>query len=88
MKEKIEEIRKSAKEELSKIQNLQELQELRVKYLGKKSELTAVLKGLGSLSAEERPKIGSMVNELRKEIESTILETEVNLKEKELKKQL
>lgn len=88
MEEKIEEIRKSAKEELSKIENLQELQELRVKYLGKKSDLTAILKGLGALSAEERPKIGSIVNELRKEIENTILEAEAILKEKQLEKQL
>ena len=88
MKEKIEEIRKAAKEKLVEIQNLQELQELKVKYLGKKSELTSILKGLGSLSAEERPKIGSLVNELRDEIEKAILEAENNLKAKQLEKRL
>ena len=88
MKEKIEEIRKAAKEKLVEIQNLQELQELKIKYLGKKSELTSILKGLGSLSAEERPKIGSLVNELRDEIEKAILEAENNLKAKQLEKRL
>ena len=88
MKEKIEEIRQAAKEKLVEIQNLQELQELKVKYLGKKNELTSILKRLGSLSAEERPKIGSLVNELRDEIEKAILEAENNLKAKQLEKRL
>ena len=88
MKEKIEEIRKSAKEKLVEIQNLQELQDLKVKYLGKKGELTSVLRGLGSLSAEERPKVGSMVNELRDEIEKSVQEVEINIKAKLLEQKL
>lgn len=88
MKEKIEEIRKSAKEKLVEIQNLQELQDLKVKYLGKKGELTSILKGLGSLSAEERPKVGSMVNELRDEIEKSVQEVESNIKAKLLEQKL
>ena len=88
MKEKIEEIRKSAKEKLVEIQNLQELQDLKVKYLGKKGELTSILKGLGSLSAEERPKVGSMVNELRDEIEKSVQEVEINIKAKLLEQKL
>ena len=59
MKEKVNQIKEVAKENISKIKDLQELQELKVKLLGKKSELTSLLKGLGGLSAEERPKIGS-----------------------------
>ena len=88
MKEKIEEIRKSAKEKLVEIQNLQELQDLKVKYLGKKGELTSILKGLGSLSAEERPKVGSMVNELRDEIEKSVQEVESSIKAKLLEQKL
>lgn len=88
MKEKIEEIRKSAKEKLVEIQNLQELQDLKIKYLGKKGELTSILKGLGSLSAEERPKVGSMVNELRDEIEKSVQEVESNIKAKLLEQKL
>ena len=88
MKEKIEEIRKAAKDKLVEIQNLQELQDLKVKYLGKKGELTSMLKGLGALSAEERPKIGSMVNEVRDEIEKSMQEAENKIKAKMLEQRL
>ena len=66
MQEKIEEIRKQAEERIKEIRNSQELQELKVKVLGKKSELSNLLKGLGNLSPEERPKMGALVNEARK----------------------
>ena len=82
MKEKIEEIRKSAQETIEKIVDLQELQELKVKLLGKKSELSGLLKGLGSVDPEERPKVGAWVNEARKEIEEKINEAEKFFKEK------
>lgn len=88
MKEKLEEIQKSVKEKLDEIQNLQELQELKVKALGKKSELSNILKGLGNLSKEERPKVGSLVNEVRKELEEKINEAEIALKEKVLAQKL
>lgn len=88
MKEKIEEIRKAAKDKLVEIQNLQELQDLKVKYLGKKGELTSMLKGLGALSAEERPKIGSRVNEVRDEIEKSMQEAENKIKAKMLEQRL
>ena len=88
MKEKLEEIKNSAKESISKIQELQELQDLKVKLLGKKSELSTILKGLGSLSQEERPKVGSFVNEVRKEIEENIANAEKILKEKALAQKL
>ena len=82
MKEKIEEIRNSAKETIEKIVDLEELQELKVKLLGKKSELSGLLKGLGSVDPEERPKVGAWVNEARKEIEEKISEAEKFFKEK------
>ena len=88
MKEKIENLKKEAKESIEKLQNMQELQDLKVKYLGKKSELTAMLKGLGSLSAEERPKVGSLVNEVRQEIEKKLNEAEKVLKEKAMEQKL
>jgi len=88
MKEKIEEIRKVAKEKIEEIQNLQELQDLKVKLLGKKSELSNLLKGLGSLSQEERPKFGSLVNEARTEIEQKIQNAEQILKEKAMAQKL
>ena len=88
MKEKIEEIKKNADESIKNIQNLQELQDLKVKLLGKKSELSSLLKGLGSLAADERPKVGSLVNEVRTEIEKNIQEAEVKLKDMALAEKL
>lgn len=88
MKEKIEEIKNSAKEKIAAITNLQDLQDLKVKYLGKKGELTSILKGLGGLSAEERPKIGSMVNQVRDELERSIEVAEKAMKAKALEQRL
>ncbi len=88
MKEKIEEIKKSAKESIEKSTDLKELDDVRVKYLGKKGELTAILRGMGALSAEERPIIGSLVNEVRDELEALIQEKENKFKEEELQKEL
>src|SRR5699024_2258203 len=64
------------------------LNEVRVKYLGKKGELTQVLRGMGALAPEERPKIGSIVNEVRNEIEKEIEEKEKKFAEQELQKKL
>ena len=69
MQEKIEEIKKQAEERIKEIKDSKELQDLKVKVLGKKSELSNLLKSLGSLSPEERPKIGAFVNDARKSIE-------------------
>ncbi len=81
MKEKIEKIEKEAKEALQSIIDMQALNEIKIKYLGKKSELSNVLKDMASLSKEERPIIGSLANSIRKEIEEAIFK-----KEKELEK--
>jgi len=88
MKEKIEEIRGAAKEMIEKITDLQELQELKVKLLGKKSELSSLLKGLGAVAQEERPKVGAWVNEARKEIEEKIGDAEKFLKERAMAQKL
>ena len=72
MKEKLEEIKAAALDALQKASEMDALEEARIKFLGKKGELTAVLKGMGKLSAEERPKIGALANEIRSEIENRI----------------
>ena len=72
MKEQIEQISQKAKEEILHTNSIKELYDIRVKYLGKKGELTAVLRGMGALTAEERPIIGSLVNVVRDELESLI----------------
>ncbi len=78
MKEKIEQIRLLAEEELNKVQTIQELEQVRIKYLGKKGELTAVLRGMGNLSAEERPLVGKIANEVREAIE-VMLENSIQI---------
>lgn len=88
MKEEIKKIEENAITELNNCNELKELEELRVKYLGKKGELTALLKMMGSLSKEERPVIGSLVNKVRDELEETISSKEKVLRKQEIEKKL
>lgn len=74
MKERIEAIRAAARTAIEKTANENEIEELRVKYLGKKGELTALLKQMGSLSPEERPAMGQLVNEAKQKLEALITE--------------
>ena len=79
MKDQIEQIKQTAIEEIKKSSDLKTLGETKVKFLGKKGELTSVLRGMGALSPEERPVIGSLVNEVRDELEKLISEKNQNL---------
>ena len=72
MKEKLEEIKASVEGVLKNAKDMEALEQIRIKYLGKKGELTAVLKGMGKLSAEERPKMGALANEIRGRLEKEI----------------
>ena len=72
MKETLEQIRREALDALAGAADAQALDALRVKYLGKKGELTAVLKQMGRLSAEERPVIGHLANEVRAALEEAL----------------
>ena len=86
MRETLERIKAEALEALSAASA--NVEELRIKYLGKKGELTAVLRGMGQLSAEERPVIGQLANDVRAEIEKKIEELAAAKKEKELEAKL
>ena len=88
MKEEIVKIKENSIKGIEGCQTEKELTELKVKYLGKKGELTAVLRGMGTLSPEERPVIGSLVNEVRDELENLIQNKEKEFKKKELQKKL
>ena len=88
MKEEIIKIKENSIKEIGNCETEKELSELKVKYLGKKGELTAVLRGMGALSPEERPVIGSLVNEVRDELENLIQNKEKEFKKKELQKKL
>ena len=88
MEEQIRKIKQESIEKIKTIENLKELAEEKVKYLGKKGELTTILRGMGSLSKEERPIIGSLVNEVRDELEILFDSKEKKLKRKDLLKRL
>ena len=72
MKEQLEAIRKSALDAVAETRTAADLEAVRVRYLGKKGELTAVLKMMGKLSAEERPAMGQLANEVRSALEAAI----------------
>ena len=88
MREQLEQIKASALAELAQCGDGKALEALRVSYLGKKGQLTAILKQMGKLSAEERPVIGQVANEVRQALEAAIAEKQEALKEKELNDRL
>lgn len=74
MKEKLQEIKCVAESKLNQVEQLKEVEELKVHLLGKKGELTQISKTMGSLPADERPKFGQIINEVRSYIEEKIEE--------------
>lgn len=88
MKQKLEDIRTRAKEQLATLSDLSELENFRVQVLGKKGELTGILKSMGALSAEERPKMGQLANEVRASIETMLSEKTKELKEREMQREI
>ena len=80
MREQLEKIEALAKKELASLADVKELEALRVRYLGKKGELTAILKQMGGLSAEERPVFGQLANKVRADIEAALGERLAELK--------
>ena len=88
MKEQLEKIRQEALDALSKASDTNELDALRVRFLGKKGELTGVLKSMGKLSAEERPVMGQAANNVRAAIEEKLEEAKTALKAKAMEAKL
>ncbi len=72
MKQALEQIRQTADELIAKAENERAVDELRVRFLGKKGEVTGILKQMGKLSAEERPVIGALANQVREDIDAHI----------------
>jgi phenylalanyl-tRNA synthetase alpha chain len=79
MKQLMQGLRESSIKAILECDSSEHLEALRVKYLGKKGELTAVLRQMGSLSAEERPAMGQLANQLRSDIEAAIDERKQEL---------
>lgn len=73
MKDKLEQIKHSAVNSIDKAETLSEIEELRIQYLGKKGELTALLRQMKDLTPEERPVVGQLVNVVREEIENKLI---------------
>lgn len=92
MKEKLQEIREEAEKRIQNSEGLEQLNEVRVAYLGKKGQLTAVLKGMKDVAPEERPVVGQLVNDARVHIEEFLEETKARmeqiLQEKQLKEEV
>ncbi len=88
MKEKLEQLKIKALETLEGLNDLGQLEEFRVKFMGKKGELTQVLRGMGKLSAEERPAMGQLANEIRDSLEEELAKKTNALKEAALEKRL
>ena len=88
MKQQLEAILSNAKNELSQTQNARELDAVRVKYLGKKGELTAILKGMKNVAPEERPVIGQLVNDVRAELETALEKQAEKLEQSALEEKL
>ena len=88
MKEKLQKIREAAVAAMDKAEDLTQLNEIRVAYLGKKGELTAVLKGMKEVAPEDRPAVGQMVNETREALEQKLEETKKKMEAKALEQRL
>ena len=82
MKELMQKLRENSLQELHACDSVEVLETLRVKYLGKKGELTGILRQMGKLSAEERPIMGQLANQLRAEIETALDQRKAELTEK------
>lgn len=80
MKEQLKSIEVRAKEELKKISDPKLLEDFRIRFLGKKSEISTILKQMGKLSPEERPIMGQLANSIRSDIENAIFERSRTLK--------
>lgn len=85
---KLAQILESAQVEIKSADSLKALEDIRVKYLGKKGELTAILKEMGGLPKEERPEMGKVANEVREAIEAGLEASKSTAKEAELKVRL
>ena len=79
MKERLEQIKAEAVARIQEADVPEKLNDVRVKFLGKKGELTAVLKGLKDVAPEERPKVGQLVNDTRAAIEELLEESKTRM---------
>jgi len=88
MQDRLKELQQEALAKVEAANDLKQLNDVRVAYLGKKGPITEVLRGMGKLSAEERPKMGALVNEVRETITEKLTEKQQVLEKAEVEKRL
>jgi phenylalanyl-tRNA synthetase alpha chain len=88
MREELQKIQEQGNTELNNAQSLEELNELRIKYLGKKGQLTQVLRGMGALDPAQRPVIGQLANQVRDNLEQCLSRKNEELENLALSKKL
>src|SRR5690625_7275992 len=88
MQEQLKILKSEAIEKIKPTDSLDVLQEIQVEYTGRKGSITTVLRGMGKLSAEERPVVGQLANEVREAIQTEPANKKASLEQIELDKQL
>ncbi|MDJ0583295.1 phenylalanine--tRNA ligase subunit alpha [Crocosphaera sp.] len=81
-------LQQEAEKEITAVDSLEALEQLRINYLGKKGKLSQILRGMGKLSAEERPRVGSLANEVKEALQSNLEQQRNTLETAKLKAQL
>ena len=82
MKERLEQIKADALAQIQAADAPEKLNDVRVKFLGRKGEMTAVLKGMKDVAPEDRPKVGQLVNETRAAIEAALEESKTTMEKR------
>lgn len=88
IQEQLKELNTAAVEAIVSTDSLDELEKLRVKYLGKKGELSQILRGMGKLSAEERPAVGSLANVVKEEVQTSLEKRKQDLQQARIEAQI
>lgn len=81
-------LQQEAEKEITAVDSLEALEQLRINYLGKKGKLSQILRGMGKLSAEERPRVGSLANEVKEALQGNLEKQRNSLETAKLKEQL
>lgn len=81
-------LQEKAQTAITSVDNLQGLEDLRINYLGKKGELSLILKQMGKISGHERPRIGAIANEIKDQIQNSITEQQQNLQQQEIERKI
>ncbi|ACK67599.1 phenylalanyl-tRNA synthetase, alpha subunit [Rippkaea orientalis PCC 8801] len=88
LESELQTLQQQAQEAIATVPNLEELEQLRINYLGKKGQLSQILRGMGKLSAEERPRIGSLANEVKEALQASLDQQKASLQTAQIQAKL